>query len=249
VIVLASAKAAAEFAAARFAEAARDAIAARGRFVVALAGGSTPRLLYTTLATGTVPEIDWGSVIVIWGDERCVPADHPASNYRMAREALLSHVSVEEGNIHRIRGESDPVAAAGAYESGLRELLDTTAGPPSTSSGRRIDLALLGLGSDGHAASLFPGAVEAHESVRWVEATTAPSEPSQRVTLTPIVLNAAAEVMFVVTGVEKAAILARVLEGRRVPHELPAQLIQPTEGKMQWVVDAAAASAMRRMKS
>jgi 6-phosphogluconolactonase len=159
----------------------------------------------------------------------------------MVRESLLSRVSMKETNAYRIRGEDEPAIAAAAYELQLRGLLNTPEGVPVSVPARRIDFAMLGLGEDGHIASLFPGARAIHQSERWVEATTAPTEPSQRITLTPIVLNAAAEILFLVTGSAKAAILRRVLEEPLLPSELPAQLIAPVDGSMHWVVDAAAA--------
>jgi 6-phosphogluconolactonase len=210
--------------------AASEAIHARGEFVVALAGGATPRTMYARLAAPPLfAMVHWSSVQFLWGDERCVPPDDEASNYRMAREALLDHVPVAAANVHRIRGEDDPVRAAAAYE---REK-------------RRIDLVLLGLGEDGHTASLFPGAVAAHDDPRWAIAVRAPVAPAWRVTLTPVVINAAAEVAFLVAGDAKAGIVGRVLEGPRRPHELPAQLIVPTSGRVVWFLDAMAAAELR----
>lgn len=218
----------------RFARAATDAIDSRGEFVVALSGGSTPRSLYERLAAppydSTVP---WSQVVVLWGDERCVPPEHAESNYRMARETLLDHVPIPAANVHRIRGEDDPVAAARAYEQTLRSVLRTPQG--------RIDLVLLGLGVDGHTASLFPGAPAATDGEPWVIACRVPAEPPWRVTLTPVIINAAAEVLFLVSGEAKAAIVRRVLEGPLRPHELPAQLITPADGRVLWLLDAAAA--------
>ena len=229
--VLPSPDAAAEFAAGRFAEAAREAIGARGQFIAALAGGTTPRLMYATLAGAPFAAlIDWSNVVLLWSDERCVPPDSPASNYGMVRDTLLSRVPIAESNVHRIRGEDEPAVAAEAYERELRSLL-----------GRPIDFALLGLGDDGHTASLFPRARASFESTRWVEPAVAPSEPRQRITLTPLVLNAAAEIMFLVTGSAKASILSRVVQGPHLPHQLPAQLINPASGNIRWVIDAAAA--------
>src|SRR5258705_8528378 len=194
VAVLPSAAALADAAAARFVAAAGDAISSRGQFIVALAGGSTPRDTYLRLGTeGLVSKVMWSRVHVLWGDERCVPPDHIESNYRMARETLLDRVPVPAANVHRIHGEDDPATAAGVYEATLRTLL-------------RIDLVLLGLGEDGHTASLFPGGAAVPERTRWVMAARASAASLWRITLTPAVINAAAEVLFLVSGGAKAGI-------------------------------------------
>jgi 6-phosphogluconolactonase len=245
--VLPNASALADAAAERFAIGAERAIAASGRYVVALSGGSTPRRTYERLAREPVlSRIRWSLVHVIWGDERCVAPSDADSNYRMACEALLEHVPVPAANIHRIHGEDDPVEAAASYEKVLRTLMRTPSGAPSSAPGRRIDLALLGLGDNGHTASLFPGSAAAREQVRWVMAESVDASPSWRITLTAPVLNAAAELMFLVSGVEKAKVLSRVLDGPRRPHELPAQLIAPSNGRSHWLVDSAAAAELAR---
>jgi len=228
--VLPSAAALADAAAARFVAAAGDAMASRGQFIVALSGGSTPRGTYLRLgAEALVSKVMWSRVQVLWGDERCVPPDHVESNYRMARETLLDRVPVPAANVHRIHGEDDPATAAAAYEATLRALA-------------RIDLVLLGLGEDGHTASLFPGSAAVHEQTRWVMAARAAAASMWRITLTPAVINAAAQVLFLVSGGAKADILRRVLEGPRRPQELPAQAIAPSNGRVRWYVDAAAAA-------
>ncbi len=230
-------------AAERFATSAERAIAASGRFVVAFSGGSTPRRTYERLAREPfASRIEWSRVHVIWGDERCVPPSDANSNFRMAREALLEYVPIPEANIHRIRGENDPRGAAASYEAELRALLRTPTGAPRTEPGLRIDLVLLGLGDNGHTASLFPGSTVLNESEQWVAADEVDAAPSMRVTLTAPVLNAAAELVFLVAGAEKAPMLARVLNGPRRPLELPAQLIAPSEGEVIWLVDSAAAA-------
>jgi 6-phosphogluconolactonase len=244
--VLPTASLVAEAAARRFVAIANDAIRSRGEFVVALSGGSTPRSMYARLAAEPgASSVNWSRVQVLWGDERCVPPDHAASNYRMAREALLDHVPIPAANVHRIRGEDDPGAAATAYEQVIRGVLRTPTGPPRGPSAARIDLVLLGLGVDGHTASLFPGAVAVHDSPSWVRAEYAQAVSAWRVTLTPVIINAAAVVAFVVTGGAKAAIVRKVLEGPHRPHELPAQLIAPAAGHVLWFVDAPAAAALR----
>jgi 6-phosphogluconolactonase len=229
-------------AAAAWIRCAAEAIHTSGRFLVALSGGSTPRRMYALLAAEPhAPRVDWARVHVFWSDERCVPPTDPASNYRMAREALLEHVPVPEANVHRMRGELDPAVAAAVYETELRRAFATPEGPPSAAPGRRFDLVLLGLGEDGHTASLFPGTAALREVSKWVTAHSVAAQPAWRITLTLAVIDAAAEVAFLVSGAEKAAILQRVLEscGRR--DELPAQRIAPRAGRLRWLVDAAAA--------
>lgn len=243
--VLPTAALAADAAARRFVLAAGGAIRARGEFVVVLSGGSTPRNMYTHLASATwASSLDWSRIQVLWGDERCVPPYHEASNYRMAREALLDHVPVSPANVHRIQGEDDPVRAAAAYERLLRDILRTPSGPPRDTPGTRIDLILLGLGEDGHTASLYPGSTTTNDDRRWVRAENLAGESMWRVTLTPVIINAAAEVAFLVVGAAKAAIVRDVLEGPRRPHPLPAQLIAPAAGKLRWFIDADAASGL-----
>lgn len=229
-----------------FSDAASQAIRSRGEFVVALAGGSTPRSMYTRLAAQPLASsLNWSRIQVLWADERCVPPDHAASNYRMACETLLHHVPIPATNVHRIRGEDDPAAAATAYELTLRRVLRTPTGSPCVTPGNRIDLVLLGVGDDGHTASLFPGMATADDSSRWVMPTYVPAASMWRVTLTPAIINAAAKVVFLASGGSKAAIVQRVLEGPRRPHELPAQLIVPTNGRLLWLVDASAAAELR----
>ena len=238
----------AEAVAHRFVSAANAAIEARGRFVAALSGGSTPRSVYMRLAAEPYASIvDWSRVHILWGDERCVPPDHESSNYRMARVALLDRVPVPSANVHRIRGEDDPAEAARAYEHVLREILRTPMGPPRAAPGFRLDLVLLGLGSDGHTASLFPGSASLHENARWAVAEHVDAVAMWRVTMTAIVINAAAEVAFVVAGDAKAAIVQKVHEGPVQPDQLPAQLITPAGGRLSWFLDAAAAADLQRL--
>jgi 6-phosphogluconolactonase len=225
--------------------AAAQAIDASGRFAVALAGGSTPRRLYELLASPAyAPRVDWSRVHLFWGDERGVPPGDPASNYRMVREALLDDVPIPDTNVHRIRGEDSPADAAASYERELRRAFATPAGPPDVVAGRRFDLVLLGMGENGHTASLFPGLGAVHEKERWVVAEYVPETSMWRITLTPPVLNAAAHVAFLVTGARKATMLHRVLEGPSEPDGLPAQAIAPVDGTLDWLVDAAAAARL-----
>jgi 6-phosphogluconolactonase len=243
--VLPNAAALADAAAEQIADVAERAIGASGRCVLALSGGTTPRRTYERLAQEPLSSrIEWSSVHVIWGDERCVPPGDTDSNYRMACEALLEHVPVLAANIHRIHGEADPIEAAASYEHVLRTLLRTTNGAPSVDPGRCIDLAILGLGDNGHTASLFPESAAASETVRWVMAESVDASPSWRITLTAPVLNAAAELLFLVSGHEKAKVLSQVLDGPRRPQQLPAQLIAPSHGRLHWIVDTEAATEL-----
>jgi 6-phosphogluconolactonase len=233
----------ADAAARLFLSAANTAIEARGEFIVALSGGSTPGRLYAQLACEPfVSSLDWSRVHFLWGDERCVPPDHEESNFRMARETLLDHVPVPDANVHRIRGEDDPAEAAATYERVMRTVLRTPIGPPRTVPSSRLDLVLLGLGSDGHTASLVPGGASLHAGARWVAAEFVHAVSMWRITLTAMVINAAAEVAFVVSGDAKAAIVRKVLESPDQQDKLPAQLIVPTDGRVHWLLDAPAAA-------
>ena len=210
------------------------AVAATDRCTVALAGGRTPRPVYAMLASPAfASRIPWDRVHVFFGDERCVPADDERSNYRMAREALLDHVPLPPANIHRIAGEADPALAALAYEQEMRRFFRTEV-PPA------IDLICLGMGDDGHTASLFPGSAGLREQERWVMPQYVEAMSSWRVTVTPVLINAARNVAFMVAGAGKAETLARVLTGPYEPDALPAQLVQPVNGQTHWLVDAAA---------
>ena len=233
-----------EGAAARIAEQLTQAIAERGRANLALSGGNTPRRIHQRLASPPYrDQVDWPRVHVYFGDERCVPPDDPQSNYGMARLTLLDHISLPPGNVHRIRGEEEPPRAAELYRAELESAFgaSSAAGPPPAS----FDLVLLGLGEDGHTASLFPGLPAVQERSRWVVAHHVEAVKMWRVTLTPVVINAARNVAFIVAGAAKAEILGKVLEGPYQPEVLPAQIIQPTRGELSWLLDAAAASRLR----
>lgn len=218
-------------------EAARQAIAERGRFTIALSGGSTPRALYTLLATPAYrQEVDWGRVEVFWGDERCVPPDDAQSNYRMARETLLDTVPIPAGQVHRIQGEDDPGAAAETYAAELRAAFGTAAG-----QWPRLDLVLLGMGPDGHTASLFPDTDAARIADRLVAAPFVPHLNAHRITLTLPVLNAARLVVFLAGGADKQAMLRTVrAAGTTGDPALPSSLVHPTPGTLLWLVDRAA---------
>lgn len=215
--------------------AARQAVDERGRFTWALAGGSTPRTVYQLLASDFYRErMPWSAIHFFWGDERHVPPDHPDSNFRMAREAMLDRVPVPAENVHRILAEEpDAQRAAAAYESTLRSFFSL---PPG--EWPRFDLILLGLGKDGHTASLFPGGDAVRERERLVVAPWVEAQKTFRVTLTAPVLNHARRAMFLVSGEEKAEALHAVLEGAREPERYPAQIV---EGNRLWMVDRAAA--------
>jgi 6-phosphogluconolactonase len=226
-----------EAAATRIVELAGDAIARAGRFTFVLAGGSTPRALYTLLASERFAKrVDWARVHFFWGDERCVPPDDTESNYGMARETLLDAVKPPPTNVHRMLGEEDPLKAAADYEALLHRFFEV----PSGGAAPRFDLVLLGMGANGHTASLFPGTPPLHEQKRWVMASHVDAVAAWRLTLTPVVINAAANIVFLVAGAEKAARLHEVLHGKSDPDRLPAQLIHPAHGDLRWMVDAAA---------
>src|SRR5688500_17689742 len=209
----------------RVVDLAAAAVASAGRFVMALSGGSTPRALYARLASpACATRIDWAKVHLFWGDERCVPPEHADSNYRMARETLLDKVAIPAANIHRMRGEDEPAVAAIAYEAELRSTLPTVR--------PRFDLVLVGMGDDGHTASLFPGLKAVRETVRWAMAEYVAAVAMWRLTLTPVALNGAAHVLFLVSGADKSTMLRRVLEGPAHPDALPAQVVQPDDGEV-----------------
>ncbi len=239
--VLPTREALAQSAAERFVALARNAIRAYGRFHVALSGGTTPRSLYALLATEHyAARIDWSRVHVFWGDERCVRPDDATSNYRMAREALIDLVPLPDANVHRIHGEDDPAAAAAAYEYELRNIFRTPVGPPMPGAG--FDLVLLGIGTNGHTASLFPGLTAVSERERWVTAAYVTQVSMWRITCTPVLFNTAAEVLFLVGGPDKAAMVHRVLEGPLEPALLSAQVVAPGYGAVVWLLDADAAA-------
>lgn len=212
---------------------ANEAVDRRGRFVVALAGGTTPRHTYELLADtpfrGAMP---WPDVHVCWGDERMVPPTDAASNYRMAYEALLKYVDVSADRVHRIptqRGTADEVARA--YERTLLGVCGSTDGPVPS-----FDLILLGMGADAHTASLFPGSPALDERTRLVAAPWVPSKDAHRITITPPVIEQAREVMVLASGPEKAGALRAVLDGPHDPHRYPAQVLRAAIGTVTWFV-------------
>ena len=217
---------------------AKAAIADSGRFTVALSGGSTPTSAYQLLAGEKYrSEFDWSKTHIFFGDERSVPPDDPESNYRMVNEALLSRVPVPEENIHRIKGVGDVVANARLYEDEMRTYFNEALWP-------RLDLVLLGMGEDGHTASLFPGTLALNEQSAWVTANWVEKLGAHRVTLTAPAINYAAHIVFLVTGQNKAERLREVLEGEYDPVRLPAQLIKPVDGSLEWFIDKAASARL-----
>ncbi len=225
-----------------FTETAGAAVAAGGRSCVALSGGSTPRALYQLLGAPPYRDrVDWSRAFIFWGDERCVPPDHPDSNYGMARAALLAHVPVPQEQVFRMAGEvADPAVAAAQYEESLRRVFALSPG-----AWPRLDLVLLGLGPDGHTASLFSHTAALGVTDRLAVANRVEKLDATRITLTAPTINHAARVAFLVAGADKADPLAAVLDGPRHSDDLPAQLIGPVDGELLWLVDRAAAAQLR----
>jgi len=228
-----------------FVESATQALEERGRFSVALAGGNTPRQVYEKMADDPrVQALDWTKISILFGDERCVPPSDPASNAGMAATAFTDHIGIPAENVKRMRGELEPEEAAKDYEAVLVDLFGGTPGngaPPK----EPIDLVLLGLGTNGHTASLFPGLIWYTQPERWVLAEYVEVATTWRLTLTPLVINAARKVVFLVEGDSKTEIVARVLEGPLDPIVLPSQTIASTPDPL-WLLDDAAASALTR---
>ncbi len=221
-----------------FVEQAAEAIQERSRFLVALNGGNTPTRMFQLLATDDDEKVDWSKTHIFWGDERCVPAHDPESSYGQARDLFLRHISLPEANVHRVKTELGPAEAANDYSLTLKEF----AVPPF--EWIHFDLVFLGMGEDGHTASLFPGsAVDANKLVVPVTADYQ-GRPAQRVTLTPLVLNSAHMIIFMATGEKKAVTLAEVLSDHYNPERYPAQRIEPKKGKTIWLVDEDAASKL-----
>lgn len=235
--ILPDSAAIAETAAGIVSDLARKAVEQRGRFSLVLSGGSTPRALYERLGSEPyVRQIQWDKVHIFWGDERCVEPDHAESNYRMAKEALLDHAELLPENVHRIKGEIAPDQAASEYEAVLKDYFG--------GDEPRFDVLLLGMGDDGHTASLFPHTVALIEVEKWVVGNYIASKQVWRVTLTAPAINAAANVIFLVSGTSKAERLRQVIKGSYQPDELPSQLIKPRNGSLIWLVDQSAAAGL-----
>lgn len=220
---------------------AQEAIVTHGRFTFALSGGSTPRELYSLL--GSEPyrsQIDWALVELFWSDERCVPPESEESNYHMAQQVLISKVPIPANQVHRMPADlSDHDTAALAYSREMQSTFGTDGVP-------NFDLIQLGMGPEGHTASLFPHQPSLHEQQRLVMPVVVPKPPPPRLTFTPRILNAARHVLFLVTGAEKADAVQAVLEGHYQPDEYPAQIVQPVKGEVTWMLDKAAASKLKK---
>jgi 6-phosphogluconolactonase len=214
---------------------ARAALEARGELSLALSGGSTPRALYARMRTWTLP---WHQAQLCFGDERCVPPDHAESNARMVQEALITPAGIPQERVHRMRGELPPEGAAADYEHTLRGLFGQGLAVP------RFDIVLLGLGADGHTASLFPRSPALSEQRAWVVSNAVPSLAHVRLTLTYPVLNAARLVLFLVSGPDKAAAAREVLTGEQSPELIPARGVQPSSGELHFFLDRAAAKEL-----
>jgi 6-phosphogluconolactonase len=218
---------------------ASESITTHGRFTLALAGGSTPKKLYGLLASEPYrDQIDWALTEIFWSDERSVPPDNEESNYHLAQEAILSKVPISAAQIHRMPADAkDREQASLTYIQEIQRVFGTN-GIPS------FDLIQLGMGPEGHTASLFPHQASLHEQSRLIMPVTVPKPPPPRLTFTPPLLNAATHVLFLVAGQDKADALQAVLEGEYNPDEYPAQIIRPTQGEVTWMLDSAAASKL-----
>lgn len=217
-------------AAEQFVALARPAIAARGRFAVALSGGSTPKALYSLLATAEfTSQLDWRQIHLFFGDERCVPPDHGESNYRMVNESLLAKIPIPAANVHRLAGEIDPALAAADYGAELARFFGLQEETPP-----RFDLIYLGLGEDGHTASLFPGSSALTERARWVASTYVAKLAAHRLTLTLPVINHAAQVSFLIAGQSKAAMVTTILAD--AISDYPAAQVCPSDGRLCWFI-------------
>ena len=242
--ILTNLEAIAKRAAQEFVQAATSTVSARGSFSVALAGGSTPKALYSLLVgdAGLRAQLPWDKMHLYFGDERSVGPDHADSNFRMATEAMISKSSLKPEQVTRIKGEyKDTAKAAQEYEQALRASFKLADGQFP-----RFDLVLLGMGNEGHTLSLFPGTKALHETKRIVVRNWIGKLCTERITLTAPAVNQAAQVIFMVTGADKACALKSVLEGPYEPEQLPAQMIQPQSGKLLWLVDTAAVSMLTK---
>jgi len=218
-------------AASLFVSTSRNSIATRKKFAVAISGGSTPRRLYTLLGSSSYrDQVDWQKVHFFWADERCVPKEDEASNFKVAFDRLLSKVPVPDGHIHRIKGEEEPEKAAGDYEADIRKFFGVSGFPV-------FDLVLLGMGEDGHTASLFSGSKSLEETARLAVAVYLDKPNRNRITLTLPVLNNAAQILFLLAGKSKAAVLSEILSDGEKKREFPAGRIRPVKGKVTWLID------------
>jgi len=234
----------------RFVTQSAAAIAARGRFDVALAGGATPKAAYALLAGNAFRgRVDWGKVRFFFSDERCVPPDDAESNYKTAHDAMLAPLGIAPASVFRMHGEDEPVSAAAAYVEVLRTHLSSRAEPPEGAQSRdegppQLDLVMLGMGPDAHTASLFPGSDPFEDDDALVRAPFVPKFDTHRLTFTPRTINAARIVQIATAGPTKADALALVREGPYDPVKLPIQSVAPVEGTLVWLVDREAAAKL-----
>jgi 6-phosphogluconolactonase len=232
----------AQAAAQLFADSANAAVQARGRARIAISGGTTPKAMFSLLADPTQPflkQVPWDKLDLYWVDERCVPPTDTESNYRMTNEALLSKVPLDPKRIHRMEGELDPEAAAARYESAIRNSFRLEGAETPT-----FDLILLGMGDDGHTASLFPHTEAINNLTNLVTANHVPQKDTWRITLTWPVINQGREVAFLIEGMAKAQVLHDVLLGPYQPDTFPSQIIRPASGRITLLLDPAAASKL-----
>jgi len=232
-----------EAAAAYVSRVSAQAITERGYFTVALSGGSLPKLLCSPLVAEPLrSQIDWSGWHVFWADERCVPLTHPDSNYRLANEYLFEHVDIPQEQIYPIDPALSCAQAADAYQDALQQLFQ-----PASNQYPRFDLILLGMGEDGHTASLFPNHPLLDETDRWVAPIfDSPKPPPERITLTLPVINHARHVAFITAGTSKAEVLSQIMASTIPAKKLPAQMVEPVnEGELNWFVDSAAAAKLK----
>jgi 6-phosphogluconolactonase len=223
-------------------EVGKEAVRANGRFLIALSGGTTPEILYRALTSPAFADrFDWSRTTFFFSDERCVPPDDLRSNYALAKKALFTPLNIMPSQVYRMVGEShDPQAAAYEYEQQLR--LATKTSPSAQPS---LDLVLLGLGEDGHTASLFPGASILRDHQHLIAATRSPKDPPNRLTMTLAAINRASVILFLVTGAGKAGVVRAILDPKtEAERELPAALVAPEEGRLIWLLDQAAAAEL-----
>lgn len=210
---------------------------------IALSGGSTPKIVFDELAENFQPDIDWSKVHLYWGDERCVPPDDDDSNYKMTEEHLLSKIDIPELNIHRIKGENGPEYEAERYNDFLDSMLPKVNGIPA------FDLVILGIGDDGHTASIFPHEIELWDSEKYCEVAEHPENGQNRITITGQIINNAKIVAFLVTGENKADRISEIIYGKEIAESYPVSLVKPTNGKLVWFLDEAAAAGITSSQS
>ena len=217
----------------------QDTLKNQDYFTLVLSGGGTPKLLFEKLASGEYKnKIDWKRIHIFWGDERAVPFDDDRNNAKMAYDILINHIDVPSGQVHIMRTDIEPKLAAEEYETILHQYFDKTS--------NSFDLVLLGMGDDGHTLSLFPGSPIIEEHEHWVNSVFNEQQKMYRITLMPVVVNKASNIVFMVDGAKKANILQRVIEGPYIPLKLPAQIVKPSNGELSWFLDKAVAKELNQ---